>query len=110
MFESVQNNNNSESRAEHLQAAAELAAEVLPQLETEFPLAYDKLQNYLETGFTDPSTGEELDAGEILSKIQDVMEQRANFDQASFSRTMEALAQGMDPDTGEPIYADKTRQ
>lgn len=102
--------NNPESRADHLKAANELARELLPQLESDFPLAYNSLQEHLDNDFVDNATGEDLDAGEILSRIQNVMNQRATFNQADLSRTMEALAQGIDPDTGDRIHSGGTPQ
>lgn len=74
MFEffGEQDKNPQETRTEHLQAAAELAAEIMPQLKN-YPATHNHLTQHLENDFVDDE-GQELDAGEILSRIQDVMD------------------------------------
>lgn len=97
-----------ETRQEHLAAARSLAEEIMPRLENEFPLAYQNLQEMLDNGFTDGEI--KLDAGEMLSRIQNVMDQRDVLDQAKLAQTMESIAQGKDPETGENLMAHGTGQ
>jgi len=95
---------------EAMQAAAELASEMLPRLRAEFPLAADKLEEYLSNGFIDTETGREFDPGERLAAIQAVMDQRDQFDRTELVSRMEAVAQGKDYVTGEGIHSGGTPQ
>jgi len=81
-------------------AAGELAQEMLPRLESEFPLAASRLKQYIENGFVDPETEEEFDPGERLAAMQAVMDQRDQLDQTELARRMEAIAQGKDIHSG----------
>lgn len=93
---------NSEDKLSDLELAEGMVQEIMPRLEKEFPLLLNKVNEYLENGFSDDPLSD-------MERILRIMDERDAIDQADLAQRMELIAQRRGQD-GENVFGGGTPQ